>query len=67
MRIDILVPFGIFLSIIVIYGRIFLMLFAPEYFTWVHIWSILLGVNMLGVFVVAAWFEIRHGKGGSDA
>ena len=62
MRIDILVPFGIFLSIIVIYGPIFLMLFAPEYFTWVHIWSIL-----LGVFVVAAWFEIRHGKGGSDA
>ena len=54
MRIDILVPFGIFLSIIVIYGPIFLMLFAPEYFTWVHIWSILLGVNMLGVFVVAA-------------
>ena len=52
-----LTAFGLGVSIVAIFGPVYIMLLAPQYFGLLHLWSIYLGILFLGIFATAMWYE----------
>jgi hypothetical protein len=55
-----LTAFGVGFSIVAIFGPIYIMLLAPEYFGMIHMLSIYIGVFCLGIFATAMWFDTLY-------